>query len=111
MIQNIGMAGMNWGLGKANDVAGASAAHPSGYQPMLQILTLMGIIGQFWLFCSANASLALTGTAWRRSLRDKLSANEPRGCMVKGSIEPKMPGSFARSCHSGHRRFGKATLH
>ncbi|MGA3126045.1 MAG: MFS transporter [Candidatus Korobacteraceae bacterium] len=45
MIQNMGMAGMNWGLGKANDVAGASATHPTGYRPMLQILTLMGVLG------------------------------------------------------------------
>ena len=45
MIQNMGMAGMNWGLGKANDVAGASASHPTGYRPMLQILTVMGILG------------------------------------------------------------------
>lgn len=45
MIQNMGMAGMNWGLGKANDVAHASAVHPTGYQPMLQILTLLGILG------------------------------------------------------------------
>ena len=45
MIQNMGMAGMNWGLGKANDVAGASASHPTGYRPMLQILTVMGVLG------------------------------------------------------------------
>ncbi len=50
MIQNIGMAGMNWGLGKANDVAHASAAHPAGYLPMLQILTLMGIFGTVLAF-------------------------------------------------------------
>ncbi|MFI5115196.1 MAG: MFS transporter [Terriglobales bacterium] len=45
MIQNMGMAGMNWGLGKANDVAGASATNPLGYLPMLKILTAMGVIG------------------------------------------------------------------
>ena len=50
MVQNIGMAGMNWGLGKANDVAGASAQHPTGYQPMLQILTAMGVIGAVLAF-------------------------------------------------------------
>jgi MFS family permease len=50
MIQNMGMAGMNWGLGKANDVAGASAYHPTGYRPMLQILTVMGIIGAVLAF-------------------------------------------------------------
>lgn len=45
MIQNMGMAGLNWGLGKANDVAGASASHPAGYLPMLKILTTLGFIG------------------------------------------------------------------
>jgi hypothetical protein len=39
------MAGMNWGLGKANDVAGASATNPAGYLPMLKILTSLGFIG------------------------------------------------------------------
>ena len=45
MIQNMGMAGMNWGLGKANDLAGASASNPLGYLPMLKILTTLGCIG------------------------------------------------------------------
>ena len=45
MLQNLGMTGMNWLLGKSNDVAGASAQHPQGYIPMLQILTVMGFIG------------------------------------------------------------------
>jgi MFS family permease len=45
MVQNIGMAGMNWVLGKANDVAGASQANPAGYLPMLKILTGMGVLG------------------------------------------------------------------
>jgi len=45
MIQNMGMAGLNWVLGKANDVSRASATHPAGYLPMLKILTLLGIIG------------------------------------------------------------------
>jgi MFS family permease len=45
MIQNMGMAGMNWGLGRANDAAHASASNPTGYQPMLQILTGMALLG------------------------------------------------------------------
>lgn len=50
MLQNAGMAGMNWGLGKANDVAGASAANPAGYRPMLQILTVMAALGVVFAF-------------------------------------------------------------
>jgi MFS family permease len=45
MVQNIGMATTNWGLGKANDVAHASAVNPAGYLPMLKILTIMGLVG------------------------------------------------------------------
>jgi MFS family permease len=61
MIQNMGMAGMNWGLGKANDVAGASATHPTGYQPMLQILTAMGIIGLVLAFLLRQRELGPKG--------------------------------------------------
>jgi MFS family permease len=45
MVQNAGLAGSNWALGKANDVAGASAANPAGYLPMLKILTGLGVAG------------------------------------------------------------------
>jgi hypothetical protein len=61
MVQNMGMAGMNWGLGKANDVAGASAARPTGYQPMLQILTLMGILGTVLAFLLRERELGPHG--------------------------------------------------
>jgi MFS family permease len=45
MVQNFGMAGMNWVLGSANDAGRASAQNPSGYLPMLWILTGMGVVG------------------------------------------------------------------
>jgi MFS family permease len=61
MVQNMGMAGMNWGLGKANDVAGASAYHPTGYQPMLQILTVMGILGAVLAFLLRQRELGPHG--------------------------------------------------
>jgi MFS family permease len=47
MVQNTGMATMNWLLGHANDAAGASATNPAGYLPMLKILTILGFIGLF----------------------------------------------------------------
>ena len=45
MVQNAGMASMNWILGHANDAARASATNPAGYIPMLKILTSLGFIG------------------------------------------------------------------
>jgi MFS family permease len=50
MIQNAGMAAMNAGLGKANDMAHAGPANPAGYLPMLHILTVMGLIGALLAF-------------------------------------------------------------
>jgi MFS family permease len=45
MVQNFGMAGMNWVLGAANDAGHASAKNPGGYLLMLWILTGMGVVG------------------------------------------------------------------
>lgn len=44
MIQNIGLAGFNYVLGWANDHAHAGPQNPSGYNLMLGILALMGIV-------------------------------------------------------------------
>jgi MFS family permease len=44
MVQNIGMASLNYLLGWANDRSGASAANPAGYHLMLQMLTTLGVL-------------------------------------------------------------------
>jgi MFS family permease len=45
MIQNIGMASLNYFLGLANDTAHAGQANPRGYLPMLHILTALASLG------------------------------------------------------------------
>jgi len=45
MVQNVGLAGFNYLLGAANDVAGASATNPAGYAPMMWILSGLGLAG------------------------------------------------------------------
>jgi MFS family permease len=45
MIQNIGLASFNWAVGKANDLAGASAANPEGHIPGMWIFSILGILG------------------------------------------------------------------
>jgi len=45
MIQNIGMASFNYFLGLANDTAHAGESNPSGYLPMLHILTVLASVG------------------------------------------------------------------
>jgi len=44
MVQNIGMAGMNYALGWANDRSGAGPGNPAGYHLMTQMLTVMGVL-------------------------------------------------------------------
>jgi MFS family permease len=45
MIQNIGLAGFNWMVGIANDMAGASAQNPVGHRPGMWIFSILGILG------------------------------------------------------------------
>ncbi len=61
MVQNIGIGGTNSILGKANDLAGAGAAHPTGYQPMLQILTFMSLVGVVLAFLLRQRELGPNG--------------------------------------------------
>ncbi len=48
MIQNIGLAGFNYVLGSANDHWHASEVNPSGYMPMLYILTSLGFVAMLF---------------------------------------------------------------
>ncbi len=45
LIQQIGLAGMNWLIGKSNDIGGASADNPEGYNIGLWIFSILGFLG------------------------------------------------------------------
>jgi MFS family permease len=45
LIQNVGLAGFNFLIGWANDVAGASAANPAGYHLGMWIFSCLGFFG------------------------------------------------------------------
>ena len=45
LVQQIGVLGMNWALGWANDVSGAAPGHPEGYAPGMWLLSALGGIG------------------------------------------------------------------
>ena len=47
-IQQIGLFGLNWGIGKANDYAGAGLSNPGGYALMMWILSVLGFVGLFF---------------------------------------------------------------
>jgi MFS family permease len=44
LIQQIGVAGMNWLIGRANDASGASAANPDGYTTGMWIFSILGFL-------------------------------------------------------------------
>jgi MFS family permease len=48
LIQQIGVAVMNWLIGRTNDLAGASALDPSGYIPGMWIFSTLGFLAFFF---------------------------------------------------------------
>jgi MFS family permease len=48
LIQQIGVAGMNWTIGRTNDVFGASVANPMGYAPGMWIFSILGFLALFF---------------------------------------------------------------
>ncbi len=45
LIQQLGLFVVNWAVGTANDLAGASATNPHGYRPGMWILSCLGFLG------------------------------------------------------------------
>jgi len=45
LIQQLGVAAMNWTIGRTNDVFGASAAEPSGYVAGMWVFSVLGFVG------------------------------------------------------------------
>jgi MFS family permease len=44
LIQQIGVAGMNWAIGRTNDAFAASSANPMGYAPGMWIFSVLGFL-------------------------------------------------------------------
>lgn len=44
LVQQIGVAGMNWVIGRTNDAFAASATNPAGYAPGMWIFSLFGFL-------------------------------------------------------------------
>jgi MFS family permease len=45
LVQQVGLAGMNWLVGWTNDAAHASAQNPAGYRPGMWLFTVLGFLG------------------------------------------------------------------
>ncbi|NJN63779.1 MAG: major facilitator superfamily domain-containing protein 1 [Acidobacteria bacterium] len=50
LVQQIGVAGMNWGIGRVNDTFGASAENAAGYIPGMWIFSVLGFVGLLFAF-------------------------------------------------------------
>jgi hypothetical protein len=48
--QQIGWAAMAWGIGRANDAMGASAANPGGYVAGMWMFAALGFMGLLFSF-------------------------------------------------------------
>jgi MFS family permease len=48
LIQQIGVAGMNWIIGRTNDAAGASATNPMGHVTGMWIFSILGFLALFF---------------------------------------------------------------
>lgn len=44
LVQQVGVAGMNWAIGRSNDAFQASAANPAGYAPGMWVFSTLGFL-------------------------------------------------------------------
>jgi MFS family permease len=50
LLQQVAILLMDWGVGRTNDYAGASAANPAGYLPMMWMFTVLGVMALLFAF-------------------------------------------------------------
>ncbi len=48
LVQQIGVAGLNWAIGRSNDVFQASAINPGGYVPGMWVFSTLGFLALFF---------------------------------------------------------------
>lgn len=61
MIQNIGLFGFNILIGFANDISGASAQNPAGYNAGMWIFSTLGFFGLFFAFMLRRSEMKSGG--------------------------------------------------
>jgi hypothetical protein len=61
MIQNIGLFGFNLLIGFANDISGASAENPAGYNLGMWIFSILGFLGLLFAFLLRKSELGKGG--------------------------------------------------
>lgn len=76
MIQNIGLFGFNLLIGFANDISGASATNPSGYNLGMWIFSILGFLGLLFAFLLRKSETGPTGHGLELSMKEKSLVNK-----------------------------------
>jgi hypothetical protein len=83
--QQIGWSVMSWGMGKVKDAAGASAAHPSGWVPVMWMLAGLALAGRVLVLLARrhgpgpSSSARVGREVWRRGEGGAVRRTVPRG--------------------------------
>jgi len=70
LIQQIGLFGINWLIGSVNDVAGASAANPAGYNYGMWIFSSLGFLALFFAFMLRMSEKGKSGHGLEKSMAE-----------------------------------------
>ncbi|MBN1155920.1 MFS transporter [candidate division KSB1 bacterium] len=70
LIQQIGLAGINWIIGSLNDVGQASAANPAGYNHGMWVFSTLGFLALFFALMLRRSEKSEGGHGLDRSMKD-----------------------------------------
>jgi len=76
LIQQIGVALLNWMIGIANDAAGASATNPEGYIPGMWIFSVLGFLGLLFAVMLRKQETGPHGHGLELSIAERVKINQ-----------------------------------
>jgi len=71
LIQQVGLAGMNWLIGKANDLSNASATNPDGYNTGMWIFSILGFLGLLFAILLRKTETGPKGHGLELSMKER----------------------------------------
>jgi MFS family permease len=71
LIQQVGLAGMNWLIGKANDLSNASASNPDGYNTGMWIFSILGFLGLLFAILLRKTETGPKGHGLELSMKER----------------------------------------
>ncbi len=74
LIQQIGLAGVNWLIGSVNDINQASVTNPAGYNVGMWIFSTLGFLALFFAFMLRRAENSASGHGLDRGMKEMQAA-------------------------------------